>query len=129
MVNAEQQLNSNPADIYARFNLSVALYNVGDFQRSATEFEKVEAKLPFRTLWYQIEPIQAYFELGNYQRVFQLTDKILQNHNRAFSELYLIRGEMYRQRGQNELARVEFEKALFFNKNLKSIQMAFVSLQ
>ena len=66
---------------------------------SADEFEKAENKLPFRALWYQTEPIQAYFALGNYERVFYLTDKILNNHNKAFSELYLIRGEIYKIQG------------------------------
>lgn len=132
--NTKQQLINNPDNTYVRFNLSVALYYVGDYQRSVAEFEKVEGKLPFRTLWYQIEPIQAYFELGNFDRVFQLTDKILNNHNRAFSELYLIRGEIYRRQGNQDHARAEFEKALFYNKSLKSAQdvsaqEVFVSLQ
>jgi len=70
--NSQQELITNPDDIYLRFNLSVALYNIGDHQKSVKEFEKVEHLLPFRTLWYQIEPILAYYELGNYQRVFEI---------------------------------------------------------
>jgi hypothetical protein len=126
--NARLQLQQNPNDIYAQFNLSVALYNIGDYHGSVTEFEKVEHQLPFRTLWYQIEPIKAYFELGNYGRVFQITDKILNNHNRAFSELYLIRGEIYRLQGNLEAARSEFEKAVFYNQNLEVAQQALDSL-
>ena len=120
--NSEGELLANPNDIYARFNLSVALYNVGSYQRSVQEFEKVENLLPFRTLWYQIEPIQAYFELGNYDRVFQITDRILNNYNRAFSELYILRGKSYLKQGQTESARQEFEKAVFYNNNLSEAQ-------
>src|SRR3989344_2404231 len=40
--NSENQLRSDSNDIYARFNLSVALFNVGDYRRSVEEFEKVE---------------------------------------------------------------------------------------
>lgn len=126
--NAEDKLQENPNDIYARFNLSVALYNIANYQKSVEEFEKVEDKLPFRTLWYQIEPIQAYYELGDYKRVFQITDSILNNYNRAFSEIHLIRGNIYRNQGSIEIARSEFEKAVFYNSNLKSAQEALNSV-
>jgi len=119
---SESEVNRNPNDIYARFNLSVALHNIGDYQRSVEEFEKVENSLPFRTLWYQIEPIEAYYELGNYDRVFEITDRVLNYHNRAFSELYLIRGNIYKNQGNLESARAEFEKAVFYNTNLKEAQ-------
>lgn len=122
--NAKTQLQENPEDIYTRFNLSVAYYNIGDYQKSVEEFEKVESRLPFRTLWYQIEPIKAYFELENYDRVFEITNRVLSYHNRSFSELYLIRGEIYLKQGQKDLAKSEFEKAYFYNKNLKSAQEA-----
>lgn len=125
---AREQLIADPNDIYAGFNLTVALYHVGDFQRSVEEFEKVETRLPFRTLWYQIEPIRSYFELGDYKRVFQITDLILNNHNRAFSELYLIRGEIYKIQGDYLQAQAEFEKAIHYNKNLSAAHDAMAGL-
>ena len=117
--NSENELANNPNDIYARFNLSVAYYNVGNYEGSTREFERVEGLLPFRTLWYQIEPIQAYYELGNYDRVFAITDKILNNYNRAFSELYILRGKIYQNQGDIDAARAEYEKAGFYNSSLK----------
>jgi tetratricopeptide (TPR) repeat protein len=126
---ARKALAANPDDIYSRFNLSVALYHIGDYKNAVLEYEKVESKLPFRTLWYQIEPIQAYYELGNYPRVFEITDQILNNQNRAFSELYIIRGEIYKKQGNKEAAKKEFEKAVYYNKNLKSAQQALQSVQ
>lgn len=126
--NSTNELLENPNDIYARFNLSVALYNIGEYQKSVEEFEKVENLLPFRTLWYQIEPILAYYELGNYERVFEITDKILNAYNRAFSELYILRGNIYKNQGNLESARAEFEKAVFYNTNIKSADQVFNSL-
>lgn len=126
--NSQTVLNRNPDSVYDRFNLSVALYNIGDYEGSVKEFEKVEDRLSARTLWYQIEPIQAYFKLGNYKRVFAITDKVLGSGNRAFSELYLIRGEIYKIQGDIELAKSEFEKAVFYNINLKSAHEALSSL-
>src|SRR3989344_4709861 len=126
--NAQRKLEANPNDIYSRFNLSVAYYNLGQYERAVEEFEKVEDRLPFRTLWYQIEPIQAYFELGDYKKVFSVTDRVLSNGNRAFSELYLIRGEIYLKQNDKENAKKEFEKAVFYNVNLKSAQEALSSV-
>ncbi len=117
--NASNELEINPNDIYSRFNLSIALSKVGKHQKAVEEFEKVENKLPFRTLWYQIEPIESYYELGNYDKVFAITDNILNNHNRAFSELYLIRGNIYLNEGNQELAEEEFEKAVLYNNTFR----------
>lgn len=125
---AQKEININQQDVDARFNLSIAFYNIGNFKQSVEEFEKVEDKLPFRTLWYQIEPIKAYYESGNYNRVFTITDNILNTYNRAFSELYIIRGRIYLKRGDIESAKQEFEKAVFYNQNLKEAQDALSSL-
>jgi tetratricopeptide (TPR) repeat protein len=104
-------------DMYDYFNLSVAEYYLDDYQASIDNFEKVESQLPMRMLWYQIEPIQAYFRIGQYDRVMQLTEKILINHNRAFSELYDLRGQVYLKRNNSEAARSEFDKAILYNSN------------
>jgi len=121
---AERLLTENPNDIYARFNYSVALFHTGNYANAVSEFEKVETRLPFRTLWYQIEPIEAYYELEQYDRVLQMTERILNNQNRAFSELYLIRGNIFSTRGDMGAAQAEYDKALFYNKNLKAAQTA-----
>lgn len=117
---AKSQLAENPANIDAQFNVSVAYYKTGDYQKSVEAFEKVESRLPFRTLWYQIEPIEAYYELGQYDRVFAITDKVLQNQNRAFSELYFIRGKIYQNQGNLEAAKQEFDKAVLYNQNFST---------
>jgi hypothetical protein len=126
---SREELSKNPNDIYARFNLSIALYHTGNYQKAVSEFEVVDNMLPFRTLWYQIEPILSYYELGNYQKVFEITNNIFNNQNRAFSELYVLRGEVYKKQQNNEAAKKEFEKAIYYNKNLKSAQSALQSLQ
>jgi hypothetical protein len=125
---SQKILTENPNDLTARFNLSVAYYNNGEYQKSVDEFEKVESLLPFRTLWYQIEPILAYYELGNYDRVFALTDAILNFQNLAYEQAYLIRGKSYQKLGQIDLARIEFEKAIYYNSNFEEAKDALASL-
>jgi len=121
-------LVQNPSDIDSRFNLSVALYYVGDYEGSVRQFEQVQNSLPFRTLWYQIEPIEAYYQLGDYQKVFALTDSILNNGNRAFSQLYILRGMIDKKQGNLQAARAEFENAVFYNVHLKAARDALRSV-
>lgn len=126
--NAIAELQKNPEDVFARFNLSVAYFNTGDYKKSVEEFETVESQLPFRHLWYQIEPIEAYYKLGQYDRVFEITDEILNNHNRAFSEVYIIRGDIYKNQGNLEMAKEEYQKAVFYNNQLEEAQSALRSI-
>lgn len=115
----EKKLSQNPADIYARFNLSVAYYHLEEYQRSVDEFEKVENQLPFRKLWYQREPIEAYFRLKDYEKVLSITDRIINNHNLAYSELYILRGRIFQEQGNFKKAEEEYQKAITYNKNLR----------
>lgn len=121
-------LATNPDDIYAQFNLSVALYYTGDYSGSVTEYEKVSGRLPKRTLWYQIEPILAYEKLGRYDTVMAMTEDILTHENRAFSELYLLRGDIFRKQGETASAKAEYEKSVYYNTNLKEASERLATL-
>ena len=122
-------LKEDPANIDAQFNLSVAYYNIGDYKQSVAAYEKIMDRLPMRTLWYQIEPIKAYYKLGVDQKVFNMTDAILNHSNRAFSELYILRGKMYEKNGNLSAAKSEYEKSVFYNKNLTDAQEALADLE
>lgn len=117
VVNLEKDLIANPNDTFIKFSLSVAYYNIGEYQKSINFFEEVEPDLPFRTLWYQIEPLLAYQKLKKYDELLPRIEKIFTNGNRAFSELYQIRGEVYLDQGKVGEANAEFEKAILYNHN------------
>lgn len=123
-----KELEEDPNSIYPLFNLSTSYYHLRDYQKSAEYFEKVEGKLPRRMMWYQIEPILAYKELKNYERVFELTTKILTTGNLAFSELYQIRGEIHLEQGEIGEAWGQFERALRYNENYLPAKEALESL-
>lgn len=113
------KLEQEPNDYTAIFNLSVTYYKTGNYKKSVEMYEKIENNLPPRTLWYQIEPILSYYELGDYEKVFEITNNILNNGNRAFSELYLVRGDIYKTQGKLDLAKQQYELALKYNENLQ----------
>jgi len=124
---AQKEAELDPENVYPLFNLVTSYYHVGRYQESVELFEKIESRLPRRMLWYQIEPLLAYKELGNDERVFQLSDWLFANGNRAFSELYQIRGEIYLKKGNREAAKREFELALEYNRNFEPAQKALLN--
>lgn len=67
---ARKQLDEKPDDLWQRFNLAIALYQTGNYRDSVDAFAHVEARLLFRTLWYQIEPLYSYQDFGLYDDVF-----------------------------------------------------------
>lgn len=126
---ADSELQNDPNAVYPVFNKSLALYYLENYEETVTLFEQVESRLPRRMLWYQIEPIRAYAKLGNAQRVFDLSSSILNNQNRGFSELYILRGDMYIKQGLSSQAAQEYDLAVFYNTNLKEAQDARNSVQ
>lgn len=128
LAKAVDEERSDPTSVYPIFNQSVAQYYLGDYKKSVELYERVDDRIPRRMLWYQIEPIEAYEKVGDYEWVFRLTDWILNNNNRAFSELYQIRGESLVAQGKKEEARAEFEKAIFYNKNFEPAKKSLTQL-
>ncbi|MDP3991596.1 MAG: C39 family peptidase [Candidatus Colwellbacteria bacterium] len=125
---AEGELTKNSNDRRAHYNLVTALYYLGDYKGAVQEFEKVEPYLTPHKLWYQMEPIEAYFKLGNYDRVLILADSVINNNNKSVSELYILKGKIYQERGDRTLARKEFEKAVYYNEALKAAKDALASV-
>lgn len=121
-------LAADPTDVDSQFNLSVALYYTGDYRGSVAAFEQVQNRLPPRTLWYQIEPIEAYYALGDYQTVVTLSDTILGGGDRAFSQLYILRGRIDLKQGNLQAARAEFSNAVRYNVHLQAAQDALRSV-
>ncbi|TAK56866.1 hypothetical protein EPO17_03505 [Patescibacteria group bacterium] len=113
---AEKAIAANRNDTIAHLNLSTASFYLGDYAKSVKEFEIIESKIPLQMLWYQYEPIESYFHLGNYTRVFEISDKILNGGNRAFVELYNLRAKSYQALGDNAKAQAEYAKAEMYSK-------------
>lgn len=112
---AQTQLSDDSASVYAKFNQVVALYHLGKYQQAVERYETIESALPKRMLWYQIEPILAYYKLGNYDRVLAMSQQIFDNQNKAFSELHWLRGVIFQARGQTNEAETAFAAAKRYN--------------
>lgn len=113
---------------YAIFNQSINEYYLGNYESAISLYEQVAPKLPYRVLWYQTEPVNAYLKMKQYDKVFTLTDQIFKSGNPSAAELYYLRGQSYVEQGKQVEAKSEFEKALFYNKNYQPSQKALQKL-
>ncbi|MFA9288946.1 MAG: C39 family peptidase [Weeksellaceae bacterium] len=129
LADAQTESQAKPDNPYLIFNQSIAQFHLGNYAEAVRLYESVATRLPARTLWYQIEPIEAYLELGNYERVFAISDQILNNSNRGYSELYVLRGKAYEKQNNIEAARAEYEKAVFYNINNQEAKDALARVQ
>lgn len=125
---AQEEKKTAPSAFYPTFNIATAKYHLGKYDETIANYEAVASQLPPRMLWYQLEPILAYQKQGMDETVLQLTDRILNNGNPAYSELYQMRGEVYQKQGNREAARDAFEKARYYNKNYLPAQQALAEL-
>jgi tetratricopeptide (TPR) repeat protein len=125
---AQEETQQAPQNQFPVFNQSIAYYELDDYQKAIETFESIQTKIPRRMLWYQIQPIKAYQKVKNKQKVFELTDKILNDHNRAFSELYVIRAQTYIDEGNTDAAKKELELAIKYNENYQEAKELLKSI-
>lgn len=118
LIRIDQEQKQDPENVHLIFALSRIYYYLRDYKKSVEVFNQVENRLSFRTLWYQIEPLLAIYETGDYARVMQKSEQVLNNQNRAYSELYILRGKIYEKQGNTELAKQEYNKAVLYNTGL-----------
>ncbi len=117
-----RELELDPNKSVHVFNQSIAAFHLGKYQQAVQLYEQVAPALSQRMLWYQIQPIEAYLRVGEYDKVFALTSEILNGPNKAFSELYIFRGQAHEYLGNRDAARQEYEIAVLYNENLLSAQ-------
>ena len=125
---AYKEMSSNPNDLRSNYNLITALYYLGEHRSTIEEFEKIENKLTRRKLWYQPEPIDAYFKLGYDDKVIEHVDYIVNDNNKAVSELYVLKAKIYEKRKMYKQAKAEYNKAIFYNEHLQSAKDGLLQL-
>lgn len=132
--NADEQLNwqhaldtaraeamANEQDPFAWFNLGTNFVGLGDYASAAVAYDQarnVGGGLPFRMLWYQFGPFEAYFNVGRYQDMITLAQALLSDGGGQFVEETFYYGGLARAAmGETERARSNFQQAIFFNPN------------
>ncbi len=114
---AKREAQENPDDKFAWFNIGTNLLALGDAAGATTAFQKAESlKLPWRMLWYQHGPYEAFYQTGDYQQVLKLTNRSLKSVG-DLEESYYWRGRALAALGKKSEARRDYATALKLNAN------------
>ena len=117
LARAQHEVELNPDDEYAWFNLGTNLLHFERYPQAAEAFDTaLELGLPWRFTRYQFGPYIAYFHSGRTEDVIALADATLQRTAKA-EESLLWRGWAYYRLGDVGQAIEDFRAALIINPN------------
>ena len=115
----QSKLSDDSDNAFLWFNLGTVFNAMGDYERAAAAFDRARSiGLPWRMLWYQFGPYEAYYETGRYEDVIVLTDVTLQDRP-YFEEAFYYKGLAQLALGEVDAARKNLEKAVDFNPNFE----------
>ena len=121
---AREEIEADPQDAFAQFNLGTSLLGLKQYAQAASAFDKARnLGLPWRMLWYQFEPYEAYLGAKRYDEVIALANATIAVFD-GIEEAHYYKGLALRAQGREAEARAEFETALRYNKNYREAQQA-----
>jgi tetratricopeptide (TPR) repeat protein len=114
---ARTEASEHPDNPFAWFNLGSSYTLLGQYQEAVQAFDQATSvaggRLPFRILWYQFAPYEAYYNVGNYSQVIALT----QTSSSYVEETFYWRGMAEAAMGRTDQAVEDFRRVLRFNQN------------
>jgi tetratricopeptide (TPR) repeat protein len=121
---AQAEAAANPGDAFAWFNLGSSLTRQGRYADAASAFDQARViGLPWRMLWYQFEPFQAYYEAGRHAELLALADSVIATAGNI-EETYYWRGRALQATGDIDCARAAYQRAVELNSNYAEAQQA-----
>jgi tetratricopeptide (TPR) repeat protein len=128
LATALTEAETNPNDPFAWFNAGSSLTALGRYDEAVAAYDRARRLgLPWRMLWYQFGPFEAYFAVGRYDDVLTLTAANLRNAGNL-EESHYWRGRALQALGRTDEARQAFEKALRSNPNYTAAREALAAL-
>ncbi|MCZ7571444.1 MAG: C39 family peptidase [Ardenticatenaceae bacterium] len=126
---AQAEVAADQNNRYAWFNLGSSFVGLGEMEKAAEAFDQARSlKLPWRMLWYQFGPFQAYYAVGRYQDVIDLATANLHTTG-DLEESFYWRGRAQQALGNLDSARRDYQQALRYNKNFTAAADALAALQ
>jgi len=117
LANAQAEAAADPKNAFFWFNLGTSYNAVQDYEKAASAFDQALAiGLPWRMLWYQFGPYEAYLEVGRYEDVITLAETTLENRP-YFEESFYYKGLAHAALGNMDAAHADLRKAASFNPN------------
>lgn len=120
---ARSEAAANPADPYAWFNLGTSFVLQAQYAEAAVAFDQARNAgdgLPWRMLWYQFGPFEAYYHTGRFDDVISLAQYNLAttpDGEHPIEETYYYAGLARAALGQKDRAESNLRQALIINPN------------
>jgi len=129
LARAQAEAATNPEDGFAWLNVGSNLTGLGRYAEATAAYDRARVLgLPWRTLWYQFGPFEAYYRAGRYDEVLALAEANLRTaHNLEESHYY--RGLALQTLGQLEAARKAYQRALKCNPLFAPAAEALAALE
>ncbi len=114
-----QEAAADRSNAFAWFNLGSNLVMLNEFERAAIAYDEAfKAGLPWRMLWYQFGPFEAYNAVGRYNDTIQLAQRNLNDGGGQFvEETFYYAGIAREGLGEIQRAADNYRGALAFNPN------------
>lgn len=122
------ELQAEPDNAFLWFNLGSVYTGQQNYDLAAQAFDQArQIGLPWRMLWYQFAPYEAYYHTGRYDDVINLATLTLDRRS-YFEEAFYYRGLAYQALGNITLAQADWNEAVKFNPNYQLPQDALANL-
>jgi len=113
---SEDELAGDSPDSFSLFNKGTSLVGLGRYEEAAEAFDQARAiGLPWRMMWYQFGPFEAYLAVGRYQDVIDLAREVIAG-TPGVEEVYYYAGLAYEQLGDLVRAEGNLEVAVLRNQ-------------
>jgi tetratricopeptide (TPR) repeat protein len=128
LLSAQASASASPENAFFWFNLGTVYNALGDYEEAAAAFDQARAiGLPWRMLWYQFGPYEAYYQTARFEEVILLADTTLEDRP-YFEESYYYKGLAQAALGDSAGARENLQRAIDFNPNYAPAQVALAQL-
>lgn len=125
---AQADARTDTGNAFYWFNLGNSYNALGQYEDAAVAFDQARAiGLPWRMLWYQFGPYEAYYQTGRYEDIILLANTTLQDRP-YFEESFYYLGLAQAALNDDASARENLEKAVAFNPNFSPASEALNSL-
>ncbi|HNS39101.1 MAG TPA: C39 family peptidase [Promineifilum sp.] len=125
---AQDTAAKQPDNAFYWFNLGTSYNALGEYEKAAVAFDQARAiGLPWRMLWYQFGPYEAYYQVGRYDDMVLLADTTLKDRP-YFEESFYYLGLAQAALGDPASARKNLEAAIAFNPHFTPASEALSNL-
>jgi uncharacterized protein YvpB len=126
---AQRELAANPQDAFGAFNLGSSLLGLKRYDEATAAFDQARTSgLPWRMLWYQFGPYEAYYRVGRYDELLALASATLKVMD-DLEESHYYKGLALEKLGRYDEARDEFASALKYNRNFTDARRELAKLE